>query len=93
MQQRLTENFHTMQPSLLPLILQLALQPALQPTLPPAAATAKEGPCDIYAAGNTPCVAAHSMTRALFGAYLGPLYQVCSRAVCGRHRESADLLS
>jgi hypothetical protein len=34
------------------------------------------GPCDIYAAGGTPCVAAHSTTRALFGAYNGPLYQV-----------------
>ncbi len=33
-------------------------------------------PCDIYAAGNTPCVAAHSTVRALFGAYSGPLYQV-----------------
>ena len=32
--------------------------------------------CDIYAAGGTPCVAAHSMTRALFGSYDGPLYQV-----------------
>ncbi|HLN20365.1 MAG TPA: arabinofuranosidase catalytic domain-containing protein [Bacteroidales bacterium] len=35
-----------------------------------------EGPCDIYAAGGTPCVAAHSSTRALFAAYEGPLYQV-----------------
>ncbi|HEX9338252.1 MAG TPA: arabinofuranosidase catalytic domain-containing protein [Pseudonocardiaceae bacterium] len=34
------------------------------------------GPCDIYAAGGTPCVAAHSTTRALFGAYSGRLYQV-----------------
>jgi hypothetical protein len=33
-------------------------------------------PCDIYAAGGTPCVAAHSTTRALFGSYDGPLYQV-----------------
>jgi hypothetical protein len=33
-------------------------------------------PCDIYAAGGTPCVAAHSTTRALFGAYNGLLYQV-----------------
>jgi len=33
-------------------------------------------PCDIYAAGGTPCVAAHSTTRALFGAFSGPLYQV-----------------
>jgi hypothetical protein len=32
--------------------------------------------CDIYAAGGTPCVAAHSTTRALFGAYNGSLYQV-----------------
>jgi non-reducing end alpha-L-arabinofuranosidase len=35
-----------------------------------------EGPCDIYAAGGTPCVAAHSSTRALYAAYNGPLYQV-----------------
>jgi non-reducing end alpha-L-arabinofuranosidase len=34
------------------------------------------GPCDIYAAGNTPCVAAHSTVRALLGAYSGNLYQV-----------------
>ena len=37
---------------------------------------AAEGPCDIYAAGGTPCVAAHSMVRALYGAYAGPLYLV-----------------
>ena len=35
-----------------------------------------QGPCDIYAAANTPCVAAHSTTRALFASYNGPLYQV-----------------
>ena len=34
------------------------------------------GPCDIYASGNTPCVAAHSTTRALYGTYTGPLYDV-----------------
>jgi non-reducing end alpha-L-arabinofuranosidase len=34
------------------------------------------GPCDIYASGGTPCVAAHSLTRALYGAYSGRLYQV-----------------
>jgi hypothetical protein len=34
------------------------------------------GPCDIYAAANTPCVAAHSVVRALYGAYNGKLYQV-----------------
>ena len=33
-------------------------------------------PCDIYASGNTPCVAAHSTTRALYSAYTGALYQV-----------------
>jgi hypothetical protein len=33
-------------------------------------------PCDIYKAGGTPCVAAHSMVRALYGTYNGPLYQV-----------------
>jgi hypothetical protein len=39
-------------------------------------ANATQGPCDIYAAGGTPCVAAHSTTRALYGAYRGrPLYQ------------------
>ena len=32
--------------------------------------------CDIYASGGTPCVAAHSTTRALFGSYNGPLYQI-----------------
>jgi len=33
-------------------------------------------PCDIYASGGTPCVAAHSTVRALFSAYNGNLYQV-----------------
>jgi hypothetical protein len=33
-------------------------------------------PCDLYAAGGTPCVAAHSTTRALYSAYDGSLYQV-----------------
>ena len=40
------------------------------------ASAATQGPCDIYAAGGTPCEAAHSTTRALFAAYNGPLYQV-----------------
>ncbi|MEU7826548.1 arabinofuranosidase catalytic domain-containing protein [Catellatospora sp. NPDC049133] len=34
------------------------------------------GPCDIYGAGGTPCIAAHSTTRALYQAYSGNLYQV-----------------
>lgn len=33
-------------------------------------------PCDLYASGGTPCVAAHSTTRALYSAYSGKLYQV-----------------
>ena len=41
-----------------------------------AARGASQGPCDIYAAGGTPCVAAHSTTRVLRAAYTGPLYQV-----------------
>jgi non-reducing end alpha-L-arabinofuranosidase len=40
------------------------------------ASAAGQGPCDIYASAGTPCVAAHSTTRALFGSYSGPLYQV-----------------
>ncbi|WP_233606665.1 lectin [Micromonospora sp. Llam0] len=40
------------------------------------AQAATVGPCDIYTSGGTPCVAAHSTTRALYGAYDGPLYQV-----------------
>ncbi|PQE05981.1 alpha-L-arabinofuranosidase B protein [Rutstroemia sp. NJR-2017a BBW] len=34
------------------------------------------GPCDLYASGGTPCVAAHSTTRALYSAFSGALYQV-----------------
>ncbi|KAI0530013.1 Arabinosidase B [Xylaria digitata] len=34
------------------------------------------GPCDIYSSGGTPCIAAHSTTRALYSAYTGSLYQV-----------------
>ncbi|PLB52222.1 Arabinosidase B [Aspergillus steynii IBT 23096] len=37
---------------------------------------AAAGPCDIYSSGGTPCVAAHSTTRALYSAYSGSLYQV-----------------
>ncbi len=42
-------------------------------TTPP---TSGSGPCDLYAAGGTPCVAAHSTVRALYGSYSGKLYQV-----------------
>lgn len=43
-----------------------------------AAGTLAEGPCDLYAAGNTPCVAAYSTVRHLSSGYSGPLYQVRS---------------
>ncbi|MGW3634613.1 arabinofuranosidase catalytic domain-containing protein, partial [Streptomyces sp. NPDC005122] len=43
--------------------------------LPGVAQAAGSQPCDIYAGAGTPCVAAHSTTRALFSAYSGPLYQ------------------
>ena len=39
-------------------------------------ADSSTGPCDIYAAADTPCVAAHSSVRALYGSYAGSLYQV-----------------
>ncbi len=39
-----------------------------------------EGPCDIYAADDCPCVAAHSSTRALYASYNGPLYQVMRKS-------------
>lgn len=35
-----------------------------------------QAPCDIYASGGTPCVAAHSTTRSLVSGYTGPLYSV-----------------
>ncbi|KAF7313737.1 Alpha-N-arabinofuranosidase [Mycena chlorophos] len=41
-----------------------------------AATSVAAGPCDIYASGGTPCVAAHSTTRALYSAYDGALYQI-----------------
>ena len=37
---------------------------------------AAAGPCDIYASANTPCIAAHGTTRALYDDYTGPLYQL-----------------
>jgi hypothetical protein len=45
-------------------------------SLPSTAQAAATLPCDIYAAGGTPCIAAHSTTRALYAAYNGPLYQI-----------------
>ncbi|ROO52914.1 ricin-type beta-trefoil lectin protein [Micromonospora sp. Llam0] len=50
--------------------------PTPTPTSTPTPSPAGERPCDIYAAGGTPCVAAHSTVRALYGSYDGNLYQV-----------------
>src|ERR1700689_4809978 len=40
-------------------------------------------PCDIYAVGGTPCVAAYSTVRTLYRTYRGPLYQL-TRASDGK---------
>jgi hypothetical protein len=53
--------------------LTMAQQTGAGPNVPQ---TRSQGPCDIYAAAGTPCVAAHSTTRALYASYNGPLYQV-----------------
>jgi hypothetical protein len=42
----------------------------------PATQVRGPGPCDVFAAGNTPCVAAYSTVRALSSSYDGPIYQV-----------------
>ena len=55
------------------------------------ARAASSAPCDIYAAGGTPCETAHSTTRALFAAYNGPLYQV-QRSSDG-HTQDVGLLA
>src|SRR3977135_2568361 len=52
--------------------------------------SAGTGPCDIYASAGTACVAAHSTTRALFGAYSGRLYQV-KRASDGATTDAGTL--
>lgn len=41
-----------------------------------AAGASAQGVCDIAYNSNTPCVAAHSLVRALYANYNGPLYQV-----------------
>ena len=54
------------------------------------AEAAGTGPCDIYAAGGTPCVAAHSTTRALYGSYSSRLYAV-RRSSDGASRDIGTL--
>ncbi|WP_182903479.1 arabinofuranosidase catalytic domain-containing protein [Microbispora sp. H10830] len=50
--------------------------PSPSPSASPSSTPVASKPCDIYAAGGTPCVAAHSTTRALYHSYSGNLYQV-----------------
>jgi Alpha-L-arabinofuranosidase B, catalytic/Alpha-L-arabinofuranosidase B (ABFB) domain/Concanavalin A-like lectin/glucanases superfamily/NPCBM-associated, NEW3 domain of alpha-galactosidase/Lamin Tail Domain len=60
--------------ALLPIGVVCAMATAAQAA--PARLQRPQGPCDIYALSGTPCVAAHSTTRALYASYNGPLYQV-----------------
>ncbi|MGW4155418.1 arabinofuranosidase catalytic domain-containing protein [Micromonospora chersina] len=76
--------------SLAPLALLVAATAAAVTSVSPEAQAATTGPCDIYAAGGTPCVAAHSTTRALYGSYNGPLYQL-RRASDNATRDVAPL--
>jgi len=46
------------------------------PTPTPPAVSNTSLPCDTLFGAGTPCVAAHSTTRALFATYNGPLYEV-----------------
>jgi len=70
---RLHRAYRRLLIAILPLALALGVVAAVSAA--PAYA-ASSLPCDIYAAAGTPCVAAHSTTRALYAAYDGPLYQV-----------------
>ena len=67
--------------SIILLLAGVAVAPVLIATVAVAAGDSRipqrpDGPCDIYANGGAPCVAAHSTTRALYKNYNGPLYQV-----------------
>jgi len=62
------------------LVLPVTIMIVAMTVAPKPVAARPEGPCDIYAAGGSPCVAAHSTTRALYKAYNGPLYRVLRRS-------------
>ena len=47
--------------------------PGPSPSPPP---PGRASVCDLFARGNTPCVAAYSSTRALYGSFSGALYEV-----------------
>ncbi|WP_245601875.1 arabinofuranosidase catalytic domain-containing protein [Hamadaea tsunoensis] len=62
-----------------------ALVVATLVSLPGTSQAATSLPCDIYGNAGTPCVAAHSTTRALFAAYNGALYQVTRKSDGATH--------
>jgi hypothetical protein len=72
----LRSRFDRVKRSLLTAVTVLALAVGFAAETTSVSHAAASGACDIYASGGTPCVAAHSTTRALFAAYNGPLYQV-----------------
>ncbi|MFD7450556.1 arabinofuranosidase catalytic domain-containing protein [Kitasatospora sp. NPDC059827] len=79
MHHRMTPRFTLLHRPGTVLLLILAVAMALLGGPGTASAPAAEAaalPCDLYAAGGAPCIAAHATTRALFAAYNGPLYQV-----------------
>ena len=59
--------------ALAPMLIGATLTMTTRAAAPP---SRPQGPCDIYGAALTPCVAAHSTTRALYAGYNGPLYQI-----------------
>ena len=64
----------TSRPSRLVLLLATVAVAEAQPRARTSGAT--PAPCDILSAGGTPCVAAHSLVRALFAKFTGTLYTV-----------------
>jgi hypothetical protein len=68
-------SVRTSRRALLSLVAVLALAVGTLVSITPARA-ATSLPCDLYAAGGTPCATAHSTIRALFASYSGALYQV-----------------
>eukprot|EP01052_Picozoa_sp_SAG31_P016640 SAG31_NODE_1109_length_9860_cov_22.119353_3_plen_148_part_00 len=60
----------------LPQLLLMAAVPAAGVPNSELGGGAAPGICDIYARGRTPCVAAHSMVRALYTAYDGTLFSL-----------------
>jgi non-reducing end alpha-L-arabinofuranosidase len=56
--------------------LSVLLISALVGMFSPMNSSSENCPCDIYKAGGTPCIAAHSTVRSLYAAYSGKLYQV-----------------